>query len=271
MSVYNDITHSFSGSDIRPYFLFRDEASATNIVDRFAHVQQISISVHSDIGLTRQIGNRFASSVVDGPVTIAGSIVFTLLGESPLLPLARAYRNGLIKKRYTTRLSSIPPFEVPLTNHLPPFDIILFFNNEYKEGEYVEVQPRSDVVREPIEETNSQSTISTSFKNQLQPVVSSYKLPIASNSIAIIRNIRFPDTAYNFSIDDMMTELVTQYIATDFMEPTSFKEYTKTHFNAYYNDKLNEIKGNYDSPSPFNLPTYKGDIQKILNLSSYNK
>lgn len=264
MSVYNDITHSFSGSDIRPYFLFRDEASATNIVDRFAHVQQISISVHSDIGLTRQIGNRFASSVVDGPVTIAGSIVFTLLGESPLLPLARAYRNGLIKERYANRLSSIPPFEVPLTNHLPPFDIILFFNNEYKEGEYETLSYDVNIVKESYDESgNLQPSIPTPTKFRT--------LPIASNSIAIIRNIRFPDTAYNFSIDDMMTELVTQYIATDFMEPTSFKEYTKTHFNAYYNEKLNEIKGDYTSTSPFNLPTYKGDIQKILNLSSYNK
>lgn len=261
MSVYNDITHSFSGSDIRPYFLFRDEDSATNIVDRFAHVQQISISVHSDIGLTRQIGNRFASSVVDGPVTIAGSIVFTLLGESPLLPLARAYRNGLIKERYANRLSSIPPFEVPLTNHLPPFDIILFFNNEYKEGEY----KKYNFSQKNISSQNIINEVASSIPDSFTSA------PIASNSIAIIRNIRFPDTAYNFSIDDMMTELVTQYIATDFMEPTSFKEYTKIHFNGEYNDKLNEIKGNYDSPSPFNLPTYKGDIQKILNLSSYNK
>jgi len=251
VSILGDVTHSFAGTDIRPYFIFRTKG--VNIVGGLAPTQQISLSVHSDIGLTRQIGSRFATSIVDGPVTIAGSIVFTVLGESPLLPLARAYREALSTRSFG-QLSNIPSYELPLLNHLPPFDIIIFFNNEYKAGEYKDF-------------TFSQRTISIPQINV--PVPENFETkPLASSTISIIRNIRFPDTAYNFSIDDMMTELVTQFVATDFMEPTSFKEYTKRYMQEDYNEKVKEIIGKYDSPSPFYLPSYKGDIQKILNIAN---
>ena len=112
-----------NGKDIPKYTIdtatietFRGKAPVMGVLGT---LQSISYSTYRDVAPVRSLGKVYAHAYTRGARTIAGTMVWTMLDQHVL---ARALR-----------LSPIEDYDVStiLTDQLPPFNIIITFNNEY--------------------------------------------------------------------------------------------------------------------------------------------
>jgi hypothetical protein len=88
-------------------------------------LQTFSISSHREKSAVRALGHSYAKGYTRGPRTLAGSMIFTIFDEHPLLKLIRAMG---ISRHYgdrDTELSTLLP------DQLPPIDLTIVFANEY--------------------------------------------------------------------------------------------------------------------------------------------
>jgi hypothetical protein len=100
----------------------KEESSATVALGT---LQTLSVQSHREKFAVRALGMTYAKNYTRGPRTIAGSMIFTVFNEHPLLKLIRAMG---ISKRYGEKdadLSSLLP------DQLPPIDLTIAFANEY--------------------------------------------------------------------------------------------------------------------------------------------
>jgi hypothetical protein len=85
-------------------------------------LQTISYSTYRDVAPVRSLGKVYATSYTRGPRTIAGSMVWATMDQHVL---AKALRRSPIEDQ---EISTI------LVDQLPPFNIIITFNNEYSDN-----------------------------------------------------------------------------------------------------------------------------------------
>jgi hypothetical protein len=119
--------NSFSGADIVAYIQIPPQPIGGNgpnqmtegTVGVLGTLQTISYSTFREVEPVRSLGNTYADGYTRGPRTIAGSLVWTVLDQ---YVLAEALQDSY-GDDYDT--SSI------LVDQLPPFNIIITFNNEY--------------------------------------------------------------------------------------------------------------------------------------------
>ncbi len=111
--------HSYSGTDVTAAIVFNEHILLLNNVETFAY------SIHREKVPVRRLGDVNAKNYTYGSRTIAGSIVFVAFDEHPLYGLFQFLNDRTAK---TTRYSS------PLSDDIPPFDIILYFSNESGAG-----------------------------------------------------------------------------------------------------------------------------------------
>ena len=122
--------NSFSGADIVAYIhippqsLKGDELvgpyqDSEPVVGVLGSLQTISYSTFRDVQPVRTLGKTHAAGYTRGPRTIAGTLIWTVLDQ---YVLAEA-----LKHSYT---DNYDPSTI-LIDQIPPFNIIITFNNEY--------------------------------------------------------------------------------------------------------------------------------------------
>lgn len=107
------IYNSFSGTDITAQILVPNEETPLTL----GELQTISYSIHRENTPVRTVGHTNPLGFVRGPRTIAGSLIFTQFNRYAFYRLEQwkvLASNGLY----------------PVSDMLPPFDIILSFSNE---------------------------------------------------------------------------------------------------------------------------------------------
>lgn len=159
--------NSFSGADIVAYIhippqpLTGEEISGPNqsteaVVGILGNLQTISYSTFREVNPVRSLGKTYADAYTRGPRTIAGTLVWTILDQ---YVLAEALKFSYV--------DSYDPSTI-LIDQIPPFNIVITFNNEYGD--------------------------------------------VATMGIY---GVRIVNEGATFSIDDMITEQVNSFVASD--------------------------------------------------------
>jgi len=122
--------NSFSGADIVAYIhippqkIGGDEIAGPNseteaVVGVLGNLQTISYSTFREVDPVRSLGKTYADAYTRGPRTVAGTLVWTVLDQ---YVLAEALKYSYV--------DSYDPSTI-LIDQIPPFNIIITFNNEY--------------------------------------------------------------------------------------------------------------------------------------------
>lgn len=122
--------NSFSGADIVAYIhippqkIGGDEIRGPNeeteaVVGVLGNLQTISYSTFREVDPVRSLGKTYADGYTRGPRTVAGTIVWTVLDQ---YVLAEALKYSYV--------DDYDPSTI-LIDQIPPFNIIITFNNEY--------------------------------------------------------------------------------------------------------------------------------------------
>ncbi len=121
--------NSFSGADIVAYIHIPPQRSGSESVGPYKEteplvgilgtLQTISYSIHREVQPVRSLGKVRAQAYTRGPRTIAGSMVWATMDQ---YVLAEALRYTYTKDWDPSTI---------LADQLPPFNIIITFNNEY--------------------------------------------------------------------------------------------------------------------------------------------
>lgn len=109
---------SFSGCDMVATLLMPIDDNK-NIAYAIGELQTISYSIHMDKGPVRNIGNINVKDYVQGPRTIAGSLVFTVFNKHFANKILKEY-GQVVNEGYSF-----------LIDEIPPFDVIISFANEF--------------------------------------------------------------------------------------------------------------------------------------------
>jgi hypothetical protein len=128
---YRGTFNSFSGTDIVAYIhippqqLSGDDVvgpapQTEPIVGVLGNIQTISYSTFREVEPVRSLGKTYADGYTRGPRTVAGTIIWTVLDQ---YVLAEALKYANVSDNYDA--TSI------LIDQIPPFNIIITFNNEY--------------------------------------------------------------------------------------------------------------------------------------------
>ena len=114
---------SFAGVDIQATMVLPKIANTSYGADgdfiELGELQTISYSVHRENSPVRTLGHVNPRGFVKGSRTIAGSLIFTVFNEYAFYRI-KAFKDALLNKNYA-----------PLSDMLPPFDVVLSFFNEY--------------------------------------------------------------------------------------------------------------------------------------------
>lgn len=116
--------NSYSGCDITPSITV---GGKTWVI---GNLSALSYSVHRDKVPVRTLGRSYVKSYVSGGVTIAGTLIFTVF-DTHVLDDIRTYM--------VTEVEAAGGQSSPLTQQLPPFDVTIFFRNEYGHASYMRI------------------------------------------------------------------------------------------------------------------------------------
>lgn len=119
--------NTFSGCDM--VVTITVKTSAGTISQYLGSLQTISVSTSQNKIPVRCLGDINAKDYVDGPRTIAGSLVFTVFDQHWSTDL----RNKLVDLGIYTNRHTI-------ADELPPFDVTINFENEYGYGSYMAIK-----------------------------------------------------------------------------------------------------------------------------------
>lgn len=108
---------SYSGCDIIPVAYGRNETTGEYELFVLGNIQTITYSIHRNKGGVFTLGRSNVKGVTRGNRTIAGSLIFTVFDRRALWELSKNPKDGSRR--------------VSLADSLPPFDILLYFTNEY--------------------------------------------------------------------------------------------------------------------------------------------
>lgn len=122
--------NSFSGADIVAYIhippqsMTGDEirgpgAMTEPVVGVLGNIQTISYSTFREVNPVRSLGKTYPDAYTRGPRTVAGTLVWTVLDQ---YVLAEALKYSYV--------DAYDPSTI-LIDQIPPFNIIITFNNEY--------------------------------------------------------------------------------------------------------------------------------------------
>lgn len=122
--------NSFSGADIIAYIhippqnvtmenIAGPHSETEPVVGVLGSLQTISYSIFRDVQPVRSLGKTYAVGYTRGPRTIAGTMVWTTLDQ---YVLAEALKYSYVDDYDPTTI---------LIDQIPPFNIIITFNNEY--------------------------------------------------------------------------------------------------------------------------------------------
>ena len=115
---------SYSGADITAQIIVPNEAKPLVLGD----LQTLSYSIHREAKPVRLLGNVNPSGFVNGPRTIAGSMIFINFDMYTFYRL-RQYQELLSGRQADPSTGHTPMYA--LADMLPPFDIVITASSEY--------------------------------------------------------------------------------------------------------------------------------------------
>jgi len=113
---YKQDQSSYSGSDCVVAIIYNQD------VIILGNMETISYSIHRDKMPVRTLGRTYAKGYVRGQRTIAGSMIFVQFNDSPL---------HMLYEFFDKKIENTHRFSSPLSDEIPPFDMMLIFNNEF--------------------------------------------------------------------------------------------------------------------------------------------
>lgn len=125
------VFNSFSGADIIAYIHIPPQPMITGteiagpqnqtepVVGILGNIQTISYSTFREVQPVRSLGKTYSDGYTRGPRTVAGTIIWTVLDQ---YVLAEALKYSYV--------DDYDPSTI-LIDQIPPFNIIITFNNEY--------------------------------------------------------------------------------------------------------------------------------------------
>ena len=117
-------SNSYSGCDITASLTIGGKTFV------LGNLSTITYSIHRDKVPVRTLGRTYAKSYVSGAATIAGTLIFTVFDTHVL----DAVRQEVVSEVQAARGQSSP-----LTQQLPPFDVTIFYRNEYGHASYMRI------------------------------------------------------------------------------------------------------------------------------------
>ena len=120
--IYKYDATSFSGADTSIYGKFEYSGKTNQVIN----IQTLSYSIHTDTDHVRALGHKLAKDFSDGQMVLAGTIVFTMLGEKILNDFITEYRMSL------SDILGIPINNLYIrADQLPPMEILIVQTNDY--------------------------------------------------------------------------------------------------------------------------------------------
>jgi hypothetical protein len=118
---------SFSGCDITciVHVIGNDGITVPVVI---GNAQTISYSIHREKFPVRALGTSGVRGFCRGGRTIAGTIVFTMFDREVLWELLQGYS---MDTEYVDDSNQVSAKMYPLLDQLPPFDVTIYFSNEY--------------------------------------------------------------------------------------------------------------------------------------------
>lgn len=132
-SQYNHTYTSFSGTDILATMRipsYQDFEGYKDIV--IGNLQTISYSTHREVSPVRTLGRVNPVGFTNGQRTIAGSLIFTIFDRNLVYNVIDA-----LKERDPSRFKSGASY---LMDEMPPFDIHVYFQNEYGQQSHLVIE-----------------------------------------------------------------------------------------------------------------------------------
>jgi len=108
--------NSYSGTDCTAVIIYNKDMII------LGNLQTYSYSIFREKSPVRTLGRINPKGYTQGSQTVAGSMVFITFNEHPLYTLF---------KYFNKRTDKIHRYSSPLSPDIPPFDMMLIFNNEY--------------------------------------------------------------------------------------------------------------------------------------------
>lgn len=190
-----DFKYSFSGADARVFAWFEEYPEA---VVELKSLHTISISVHEAKGQARSLGRRGVSGITRGIRTIAGSMILTVINDHPLRELMEVY---------TTRVD-------------------IYGDKRFRTGWSLDrtMQGRGDLLG-VYNQNNILPTLLPPFNIAIQyvselgynkNVVSDLPSAAPIGAALMVRGIEFIDDGLVTSVNDIVSEETTSFIAYDY-------------------------------------------------------
>lgn len=268
-SLYADTNSTYSGCDMVASIAIQTEKGTVNQV--IGSVQTLTYSISKNIMPVRCLGDINAKDYVDGPRTIAGSLIFTVFDHHWF----KNIHDELIK-------IGVYDIEHYIADELPPFNVTISFANEYgfasrlaiygirianegqtmsisdiyTENTYQYVAMDIDYMRSVYTPKNTKNTNTLSLDTQSVTVnkpVETIPGKSASTSSTTNTNSQTVSDDYSYStVSPSSYVSLTAYKNAINEQRTAYqnqaKEYLDTHSNdtATYNKFMQEINENYN-------------------------
>ena len=114
--VFRKQNNSYSGTDCTAVIIYNQDMIV------LGNLQTYSYSIFREKNPVRALGRINPKGYTQGSQTVAGSMIFTVFDEHPLF---------FLFKYFNERTDKIHRFSYPLSQDIPPFDMMLVFSNEY--------------------------------------------------------------------------------------------------------------------------------------------
>ncbi len=218
--------YSFSGSDCHTFISFMEPNYLRGWV-QLDSVNTLSISVHEQRSQVRRLGHAGAVGFAGSIRTVAGSIIMTIINENPFNDLIKGAE---LQKNFSTRVSKTEAgaikdlrlpynytspgnnyefrrtnnpvtsrYSIPNITTLPPTKIRMRFVSEY----------HSNNPKRAFESVNKKEAANTD--REVERIMELHNVVFISENVVT-------------SVNNMVTELVLQFIASDFIEFTKEKD-----------------------------------------------
>lgn len=218
--------YSFSGSDCHTFISFMEPNYLRGWV-QLDSVNTLSISVHEQRSQVRRLGHAGAVGFAGSIRTVAGSIIMTIINENPFNDLIKG---AGLQKNFSTRVSkteagAINDLRLPYSYTSPGKNYEFRRTNNPASSRYsipnITTLPPTKIRMRFVSEYHS---------NNPKRAFESVNKKEAANEdreverIMELHNVVFISENVVTSVNNMVTELVLQFIASDFIEFTKQKD-----------------------------------------------
>lgn len=208
---------SFSGCDINAIINLNGKLL------QLGNLATLSYSIHREKQPVRTLGRIYPKAQVRGPLTIAGSLIFTVFDEHVLAQLRNVFDYE----------HNIPDLQKSLLPHqFPPFDIVVTFANEYGQQSFLRIYGV-----EIVDEGQTHSVNDMVSENMMQYVAKDIDLMISTKNGLSHANLSFGQAIFTSDRGAGKSEAVNlenrDRVRSDLAEFTKFLNLLEEEVNKW--------------------------------------